>query len=91
MQWPANPSAPRAQANYKRDTRGTTVRKRLGKAKGPRVEMTTRGKKGQEASMSIHRQQQQVGAKQAQPWPLFGRSQRVAHRVQNMEQERYPK
>jgi len=53
--------------------------------------MTTRGEKGREESTSINRQQQQVGAKQTQPWPLFGRSQQVAHQIQNMEEERHPK
>jgi len=54
--------------------------------------MVTRGGKGREnPHQEINQQQQEVGAKQAPTWPLFGRSQRVAHRVQNMEEERYPK
>ena len=48
-------------------------------------------KDGKNPYQEINRQQQQVGAEQATTRPLFGRSQRVAHRVQNMEEERYPK
>jgi len=88
MQGPANTTRIQDVGNYVRGH----GKERLDAAKGQGSKWRPAAEKdGKNPYQEINRQQQQVGAKQAPTRPLFGRSQRVAHRVQNMEEERYPK
>jgi len=88
MQGPANTNRIKDEGELRRDH----GKERLDAAKGQGSEWRPAVEKdGKNPHQEINRQQQQGGAKQAPTWPLFGRSQRVAHRVQNMEEERYPK